>query len=159
MMRTARLIGPTPGLRRIESERESPDEPTACGIIEFVPDAQILCDYCRRPINLFSDDALLVGIHRRVDADDWSSKPSEVVSGDEVALRFCQPAHLSEYAARVRLPTPAPPDSSGFQTLAWLILAVAILSLAGIGTVDLIRGTAWLPGPVENLLAGMAGMW
>ena len=151
-MRTARLIE-QPGLRRIETERESPDEPTACGIIESVPDAQILCDYCRSPINLFSDDALLVGIHRRVDADDWSSKPSEVLSGDELALRFCQQAHLSEYVARARLPTPAPPASDGLQTLAWVILALAILALATIGTVDLIRGTAWLPGPIEKLLA------
>lgn len=118
-----------------------------------MPYAQILCDYCRSPINLFSDDALLVGIHRRVDADDWSSKPSEVLSGDEVALRFCQPTHLSEYVTRVRLPTPAPAASDGLQTLAWVILALAILSLATIGTVDLIRGTAWLPGPIEKWLA------
>jgi hypothetical protein len=117
-----------------------------------VPNAQILCDYCRQPINLFSDEALIVGIHRRVDADDWTSKPSELVSGDEVGLRFCGSAHLSEYAARVRLPTPAPPASNGFQTLAWVMLALAILSLATIGTVDLIRGTAWLPTPIEKLL-------
>lgn len=119
-------------------------------MIDVVPDAQILCDYCRQPINLFSDDALLVGIHRRVDADDWTSKPSELVSGDEVALRFCGSAHLSEYVTRVRLPTPAPPTSDGFQTLAWVILVLAILMLAGIGAIDLFRGTAWLPSAIRR---------
>ena len=114
-------------------------------------EAQILCDHCRRPINLFSDEALLVGIHRRVDADEWNDKPSEVVSGDEVALRFCQPAHLAEYAARVRLPTPTSPSTNGFQTLAWVLLALATLALACIGAVDLSRGSAWLPGAIEQL--------
>lgn len=113
-----------------------------------MPDAQILCDYCRQPINLFSDEALLVGIHRRVDADEWTSKPSELVSGDEVALRFCGPTHLSEYAARVRLPTPTPPTSSGFRTFVWVVLALATLALAAIGVIDLYRGTAWLPSAI-----------
>ena len=113
---------------------------------------QILCDFCRQPINLFSDDALLVGIHRHVDAEDWTSKPSEAVSGDEIALRFCGSAHLSEYAARVRLPTPTQRDSSTFQTLVWVIVALVILALACIGTIDLIRGTAWLPGSLERFL-------
>jgi hypothetical protein len=113
-----------------------------------VPDAQILCDYCRQPINLFSDEALVVGIHRRVDSDEWTSKPSELVSGDEVALRFCGSSHLSEYAARVRLPTPTPPKSSGFQTFAWVVFALAILALACVGAIDLYRGTAWLPSGI-----------
>jgi len=62
------------------------------------------CDFCGAAIDTSSDASLIIGVHRRIDADDWDSDLDELYSGDHRVFRYCSQQHLASHMERVPLP-------------------------------------------------------
>ncbi|MDR7087130.1 hypothetical protein J2X11_001969 [Aeromicrobium panaciterrae] len=97
-----------------------------------------LCDYCRAAIDTRTDTPLIVGVHRRVDTDEWDDRPSELVSGEELAFRYCDQQHLALHMQRIPLPPVMRDDSmpSGgvvIGVFAGFVFAAALLGLTVYG--------------------------
>lgn len=96
-----------------------------------------LCDYCRVAINPGSDSSLFVAVHRRVDADEWSDAPSEVLTGQELAFRYCSQQHAGQHLERVPLPLITTDDDVfGFEAFVAIIAGLGVLALAAYGGVQ-----------------------
>ncbi len=100
-----------------------------------------LCDYCRAAIDTRTDTPLIVGIHRRVDTDEWDDPPSELVSGEELTYRYCDQQHLALHMQRVPLPPVRRDDSmpgggAVFGCFVVSVVAVGLLGLAVYGGIQ-----------------------
>jgi hypothetical protein len=99
------------------------------------------CDYCRGTIDTFTDAALIVGVHRRVDAAEWDDRPDELVSGEQLAFRYCSQQHLSAHMERVPLPPVRIDDSVSPRAVlgcfVGVLLGGAVLALAVYGALQL----------------------
>ncbi len=99
-----------------------------------------LCDYCRASIDTSSDASILVGVHRKVPANEWGNDADTLMGGDQLTLRFCSKEHLATYMERIPLPAAsAEEDISGTEALGWLLLiplALAAVTLAAYGGVQ-----------------------
>ncbi len=89
------------------------------------------CDYCRSTIDISTDNALILGVHRRVDADEWDNKPDALITGEQLAFRYCSQHHLSAHMERTPLPSVAI-DDSGEVTAMFGCLALVLLGAAGV---------------------------
>lgn len=83
-------------------------------------------------IDITSDDALIVNVHRRVAEDEWGD--DWFVESAKDTFRFCSQAHLAEYMQRFPLPPPhAGVDDDGEMSFGdWigcLVLALVLLAL------------------------------
>lgn len=91
------------------------------------------CDYCRGTIDTSTDAALIVGVHRRVDANEWGDDPDELVSGEQLVFRYCSQQHLGAHMERVPLPLVRIDDS----VAAGAVLGCFGLTLVGAAVVAL----------------------
>ena len=85
------------------------------------------CDYCRATIDTSSDDALIVEVRRRVDADEWGD--SFIVSGGRDIFRFCSQAHLATYMERTPLPVARSEDDNDDDEESWIVACFVILPI------------------------------
>jgi hypothetical protein len=96
------------------------------------------CDYCRATIDTSSDLPLIVGVHRRVDDDEWAD--DTFVSGESRWFRYCSQAHLAQHMARAPLPPVDLETHGAGKGLAWAVAgALVLVVLAGFGATDLVR--------------------
>ena len=89
------------------------------------------CDYCRGTIDISTDNALIVGVHRRVDADEWDNKPDALMTGEQLAFRYCSQLHLGAHMERTPLPS-VTIDDSGEVAAMFGCLALVLLGAAGV---------------------------
>lgn len=95
------------------------------------------CDYCRATIDTTTDTALIVGVHRRVDANEWDDAPDELVSGERLTFRYCSQQHLGAHMERVPLPPVRIDDSvsaggvAGCLALTLVIPVIVALTVYG----------------------------
>ncbi|WP_344771393.1 hypothetical protein [Aeromicrobium panaciterrae] len=91
-----------------------------------------LCDYCRAAIDPGLDSSLLVGVHRRVDADEWGDPPSEVVSGKEIAFRYCSQQHAGLHLERIPLPVfSRTEDDVTTEEAVWAVVVIGVVAAVG----------------------------
>lgn len=74
------------------------------------------CSFCHVPIDVRSEDAMIVTVHRLVDENEWDD--DDFVTGAQDTFRFCSQAHLAEHARTVPLPPPELEDDED-EDLTW----------------------------------------
>ena len=89
------------------------------------------CDYCRGTIDISTDEALIVGVHRRVDAEEWGDQPDGLISGQQLEFRYCSQQHLGAHMERTPLP-PVAIDDSGDAAAVFGCLTLVLVGTAGI---------------------------
>lgn len=62
------------------------------------------CFFCRTTIDITSDEAMIVNVHRRIDEDEWGD--DWFVDSAKDTFRFCSQAHLAQYMQQYPLPPP-----------------------------------------------------
>lgn len=62
------------------------------------------CFLCRATIDITSDEAMIVNVHRRIDEDEWGD--DWFVDSAKDTFRFCSQAHLAQYMQQYPLPPP-----------------------------------------------------
>lgn len=103
--------------------------------------ATYLCDYCRAAIDTRTDTPLIVGVHRRVDTNEWNDPPSALVSGEELTYRYCDQQHLALHMQRIALPPVRRDDSMPgggvvLGVFVGFVVAAAFLGLAVYGGIQ-----------------------
>lgn len=98
------------------------------------------CFLCRGTIDVTSDDAMVVNVHRRISEDEWGD--DWFVDAAKDTFRFCSQAHLAEYMERFPLPPPNAGvvdddemsfgDWVGCLVLALLLLALLVGAVSGL---------------------------
>lgn len=102
------------------------------------------CFLCRGTIDVTSDDAMVVNVHRRIAEDEWGDVSFVDAATD--TFRFCSQAHLAQYMERFPLPPPnAGVDGDDEMSFGdWVgcaalaLVLVALLVGAAAGLVDLV---------------------
>ena len=95
------------------------------------------CDYCRATIDTATDVPLIVGVHRRVDAEDWDDTPAELASGEQLTFRYCSQQHLATHMERVPLPPVRIDESISAGGVLIFFAAMLALALSVYGAVQL----------------------
>ena len=98
----------------------------------------ISCDYCRATIDVSSDTALILSVHR--DVDDWEWDDDSWWSGRQNVFRYCNRQHAAMHLERVELPTAESPDEGEDGAF----LACSVVSVLLVGALGL-----WIYGGIQ----------
>ena len=101
------------------------------------------CDYCQATIDTDSDAAMIVHVHRKVEADEWAD--TWYSESARTIHRYCSQAHLAAHMQRETLPPPELDEDDSDTTVAEMIgcavmvlAALALMAGAAYGLLELV---------------------